>query len=169
MSNKNLKLSLKLLIPVTLLLLLVAFIGYYKINNKEEVNTNFDAMQIENKITNEDIEAGKEIIKKYFRALNDSNLEEMEKTLGKYKSGLYHKDNIGNFEAELINIEYPGKYTNDNIPPSSYKSNYGVDPYKTINFYVEFKDKNIGRIKGWDYILVKDNKNDPWTIHDWGY
>lgn len=78
---------------------------------------------------------------------------------------MYNKNNIKGWKnPQLISVEYPGKFTD--IPPSSFKSNYGKDPYKSMNFYVEFKD---GEEKhGWDYVLVKETKDSPWLIHDWG-
>lgn len=83
-----------------------------------------------------------------------------------YQQGFYSKVHIGNSKLEIDTIEYPGKYLNADIPPSSYKSNYGKDPYKSMCLYVTFKrgtDK-----KGWDYILIKETEHSPWVIHGYG-
>lgn len=118
-------------------------------------------------ISQKDIEEGKRVVETYFQALKIGNVEEINDTLGKYKNGMYTEDNIKKWTPELISVNYPGKFTNHDIPPSSYKSNYGEDPYKSMNFYVEFKEGT--EKQGWDYVLIKETADSPWQIHDWGY
>lgn len=117
------------------------------------------------KITSEDINEGKQVIRDYFNAIKNKDLENLNRTLSKSMQGVYNKDNIGT-NLEINTIQYPGKYLNDLIPPSSYKSNYGKDPYKSMCFHVTFTG-DIYR-NNWDYILIKETENSPWLIHDWG-
>jgi len=120
------------------------------------------------KITTEDINEGKQVIRDYFDALRSGNLKNLKKMLPKYRQGLYHKDNLGT-TLEIDTIEYPGKYLNAHIPPSSYKSNYGKDPYKSMCLHVTFIEGSTGTgKKDWDYILIKETEQSSWVIHDFG-
>lgn len=121
----------------------------------------------ENQISKNDVTEGTLAVKNYFAALKVNDIDGVNKTLGRYKSGMYNENNIKGWQPQLISVESPGKYHNDNTPPSSYKSNYGKDPYKFMNLYVEFKEGT--QKQGWDYLLIKETEDSPWLIHDWGY
>lgn len=144
-------------IPTLLLFvigLVVFLIVYIKIGNTS--------------ISQKDIEDGQIIVKNYFAAIKANNIDGVNRTLGKYKNGMYNENNIKDWkQPQLLSVEYPGKFTSYNIPPSSYKSNYGKDPYKSMDLYVEFKEGT--ELKGWNYILVKESADSPWLIHDWGH
>jgi hypothetical protein len=140
----------KIVIILTTLIILTFFVGC---NSKTRASSN-------------DIEAAKKVLQNHFEALNKESLDDINKTLGQYQSGRFNKDNLSKWKPEVVSISYPGKLTNDNIPPKSYKSNYGKVPYKSINFYVVYKEN--GEQQEMDYILVKEDKEGPWLIHDWG-
>lgn len=153
-----------------LLLVIILSINVSGCSNNQKLASDIPTTKVadasDTKIIEEDINDGKQVIKNYFSALKTGNLQEVDKTLGKYKQGLFNKENISKWTPELNTIEYPGKKSNANIPPSSYKSNYGKDPYKSMSFYVTFTEGS--EKKGWDYILVKESKESTWVIHDWG-
>ncbi|WP_407309924.1 DUF4829 domain-containing protein [Desulfosporosinus sp. SB140] len=117
-------------------------------------------------VTQDDINQAKKVVTNFFMALQSGNYDEANKALGRYMKGLYTADNISKWKPRILSIEYPGRFTNSHIPPESYKANYGRDPYKSMNLYVEFMDET-GK-QGWDYILIKETKDSPWEIHDWG-
>ncbi|WP_088187041.1 DUF4829 domain-containing protein [Desulfosporosinus sp. FKA] len=161
---------MKRILSITFLLILLfnvigcsQFQGNTESDNRLMPTTSVSAQ----KVTTEDISEGKQVIKDYVNALKSRDLGNLEKTLGKYKQGIYNKDNIGSFDLEIETIEYPGKYLNAHIPPSSYKSNYGKDPYKSMCLHVIFKEGT--NKKDWDYILIKETEDSPWVIHDWGF
>lgn len=158
----------RLLLIAFLIALSFSVIGCSKTQNStENANNSKNTPDIsEQKLTSEDIDSGKQVVKNYFDALNSENMEELKKTLGKYKIESFKKENIGNWKPKLDTVEYPGKYTNSNIPPSSYRSNYGKDPYKSMSLHVTFTEGT--EKKDWDYILVKETKQSSWVIHDWG-
>ncbi|MEA4901922.1 DUF4829 domain-containing protein [Desulfitobacterium sp.] len=134
--------------------------------NTENINGSSPTTPVPSqKITMEDINEGKQVIRDYYNALKSRNLENLNRTLSKYQQGVYHKDNLGT-TLEIDTIEYPGKYLNANIPPSSYKSNYGKDPYKSMCLHVTFTEG--ADKKDWDYILIKETEKSSWLIHDWG-
>ncbi|MCO1600863.1 DUF4829 domain-containing protein [Desulfosporosinus nitroreducens] len=155
----------RILLMAFLLILSFNVIGCSQFQNTENINS---LPVPDQKITTEDINEGKQVIRDYVNALKSRNLEDLNKTLGMYKNGLYNKDNIGNFNSnlEIDTIAYPGKYLKANIPPSSYKSNYGKDPYKSMCLHVTFTEGT--NKKDWDYILIKETEQSPWVIHDWG-
>lgn len=132
--------------------------------NTENVNESSPPVRSQ-KITTEDINEGKQVIRDYFYAIKNKDLENLNRTLSKFRQGVYNKDNIG-ANLEIDTIQYPGKYLNDLISPNSYKSNYGKDPYKSMCLHVTFTG-DIYR-NNWDYILIKETENSPWLIHDWG-
>ena len=134
---------------------------------EETLSKETNTVEIANEITEKDIEEGKQVINRYFTAFKDKDIDEINKTVGRYKKDLYNKDNIDEWTPILISINYPGKYTNANIPPKSYNANYGKDPYNAMNFNVTYKEGD--EETNWDYILVKETKDSCWEIHDWGY
>lgn len=159
----------RLILIVFLMMLSFSVIGCTKTQNCTE-NTDNSKNTLdgsEQKLSSEDIDSGKKVVKSYFEALNSENIDELNKTLGKFKTGLYKIDNIGIWKPKLDTIEYPGKYHKSNNPPSSYISNYGKDPYKSMSLHVTFFEGT--EKKDWDYILVKETKQSLWVIHDWGH
>ncbi len=154
----------KLILTVFLLILPFAVIACSSTPNNIQTNTPLD----EQNITAEDIEEGKQVIKEHIDALNNGDLEALNKTLGKHKQG-YYKGNMGVPPLVFESIKYPGQYTTANIPPSSYRSNYGQDPYKSMCLHVVFFEDWEGRgMDNWDYILIKETEESPWVIHDYG-
>ena len=57
------------------------------------------------KITAEDINEGKQVIRDHVNALKSGNLEDLNKTLGRYQQGFYKKVRIGNSTLEIDTIE----------------------------------------------------------------
>lgn len=155
----------RFILSILIATLILTLIGCRQANDKKR-SKEVTAVET-SKITTKDIEDAKQVINKYFTSLKNKDIVEINKTLGRYKKDLYTKDNIDKWMPELISINYPGKYTNDNIPPKSYISNYGTEPYKSMNLNVIYKVGN--EHKNWDYILIKETKESPWEIHDWGY
>ncbi|TWH60693.1 uncharacterized protein DUF4829 [Desulfitobacterium sp. LBE] len=158
----------KLILTVLLLILPFTMIACSPVQNNIQTNTPLD----EQNITAEDIEEGKQVIQDYAEALNSGDLETVNKLLGKHMRGLYHDGNIDSITMKIDSIEYPGRYTTALIPPSSYRSNYGHDPYKSMCLYVIFSEFETGdasiSMDNWDYILIKETEESPWVIHDWG-
>ncbi|HHY25489.1 MAG TPA: DUF4829 domain-containing protein [Desulfitobacterium dehalogenans] len=155
----------KFILTMFLLILPFTAIACSPVQNNLQTNTPLD----EQSITAEDIEESKQAIRDHIDALKDGDLETVNKTLGRYMQGLYNNSNIGNSTLEIESIEYPGQYTTANIPPSSYRSNYGQDPYKSMCLHVIFsKGWEGGGKDNWDYILIKETEESPWVIHDWG-
>ncbi|WP_019850901.1 hypothetical protein [Desulfitobacterium sp. PCE1] len=132
-------------------------------------NTQNNSSLVEQNITTKDIEESKQVIKDHIDALNNGDLKALNKTIGRYKQELYNNGNIGNYTLKIESIEYPGQYTTANIPPSSYRTNYGQDPYKSMCLHVIFSEGWEGRgMDNWDYIPIKETEESPWVIHDWG-
>mgnify|MGYP003276162581 CR=1 FL=1 len=158
---------MKKLILMIFIVIIISTLSGCNQTKKKTPSKETNTVETANEITEKDIEEGKQVINRYFTAIKDKDIDEINKTLGIYKKDLYNKVNIDDWAPILISINYPGKYTNDNIPPESYKANYGKDPYKSMNFNVTYKDGD--EEKNWDYILVKESKDSSWEIHDWGY
>lgn len=128
-------------------------------------------------VTSKDIDEAKLVIEKHFISRTRGDLEGFKETLGRYKDGFADQVNIKEefkrpkrYVAESIN--YPGKYHAINEVPSSYVNNYHKKPYQVIVLHVVFAkyaDKDTVDNSDCDYILIKDTKNSPWLIHDWGY
>lgn len=157
----------KFILPIILLILIVALVGCNQAKENSISNYEADNLRLKNEISQKDIEEGKKLVERYFKALQNKDIVGANETLGRYKSDLYDESNIGKWIPKLISINYPGKYTNENIPPKSYKANFGETPYKSMTLYVEYELE--GEKQGWDYILVKETEGSPWLIHDWGY
>lgn len=150
-----------------LLILSFNVIGCSQVQKNSENNNSLPIS--DQKITAEDINEGKQVIRDHVNALKSGNLEDLNKTLGRYQQGFYKKVRIGNSTLEIDTMEYPGKYLNAHIPPSSYKYNFGEDPYKSMCLHVTFTEGSTGTgEKDWDYILIKETEQSSWVIHDSG-
>lgn len=118
------------------------------------------------KLSNSDIYEAKKVLENHFEALENESFEEVNKSLGEYPKEKFDRNNQLNWKPAVVSISYPGRLTNDNMPPQSYVKKYGKDPYKVISFYVVYKidgDKQM-----MDYKLIKENEEGPWLIHEWG-
>lgn len=119
------------------------------------------------RITSEDVLLGKQIVEEHFNAIQNEDLAAADATLGRYKKGLYNESNIGKWKPELFAIEHV-TYDKVHIPPDSYRSNYGKNPYKSMSLLVTLRDQPDANKYQWYYILVQEERGDPWLIHDWG-
>ncbi|MDD4528151.1 MAG: DUF4829 domain-containing protein [Candidatus Margulisbacteria bacterium] len=118
-------------------------------------------------ITNDDISDGKRVITDLFAAVNNEDVKGANGTIGRYLAGRFNETNIKGWKPKLTSIEYI-KDDKFRLPPHSYKSNYGHDPFQSMSFRVTYFN-NIDQKKYKQYfILVKETKNAKWKIHDWG-
>lgn len=141
-----------------ILIVVIVFCGIFITYQKK--------IPISHTVSQDDIKKAEETIRLFFTSVNNNDVDSANSTLGRYRHGHFNKDNIGKWKPQIISIEYPGKILKHNLQPSSYKSNYGKDPYQSISFDVRFKDEDGEHSYG--FILVKEDKNSPWSIHDWG-
>ncbi len=158
----------RLLFLVLLSILPLHINGCSQIQNNTDNNNKPPLSMVtqSSEITSADISEGKQVIQEYFNALKNSRYDDLQKTLGRYKQGLYNKENIDKWKPDLDSIEYPGNYIDLNTPPSSYISIYKKAPYKFMTLHVIFTEEL--KKKDWDYILVKEEEKSSWVIHDWG-
>jgi hypothetical protein len=118
-------------------------------------------------ITNDDIAEGEQVVIDLFTAVNNEDVKGANDTIGRYMAGRYNENNIKKWKPELISVEYV-KDDKFHVPPHSYKSNFGHDPFKSMSLRVIYINKIDKETHKSYFTLVKDNKNAQWKIHDWG-
>ncbi|MDI6816949.1 MAG: DUF4829 domain-containing protein [Actinomycetota bacterium] len=128
-------------------------------------------------ITDKDIEEARSTIEKHFKTMTDGDIEGFKETLGRYKEGFANQENIKEEfrrpkRYEVKSISYPGKYQPKDKIPGSYTDMFQREPYKVLVLHAVFEiydRKKLLEKNDWDYILIRETKNDSWLIHDWGH
>ncbi|WP_139905721.1 amidase domain-containing protein [Clostridium thermarum] len=126
-------------------------------------------------ITEDEINEGKELVKRYFQSINKKDYDAYRSTLGSYRKMRDNNDIdefVNNrFQFQLKEIRYPGSFHDMAVPPHSYEKVFNKKPYVWMYLYVlvEKKDPTGNSVvEELDFILVREEKEGPWLVHDVG-
>lgn len=139
---------------------------------------NADEIQcINSNISEEDIEEGKKLVKRFYDSINEKDYLSYRSTLGSYRGMDTEIDKSkfmnNNIKFNIKEIGYPGKYHDMVEPPESYEKSFGKKPYGWMYVYavvnkIQDYEGDTDKEDTIDFILVKEYEDSPWVIHDVG-
>lgn len=116
-----------------------------------------------------------QVLKEHFKLLNEKKVNKLEQTVTKRHEGtLWGTENLE--YIKIISIEED----TTEATKSGYLD-YGAGAKKKptdlkifkVKYEVKYKDDQKGPQPSgeyeWNYFLIKENKDSPWLIDDWGY
>lgn len=132
--------------------------------------------------TEDEIEAAKKVVEKYFKATNENDLESYNQCVVDTKKVGENKDIYSGVTRELKTLEVNTDiYQRENI--SMYNTDSKVKyPIANVivmdvNFEVIYDNMDLaiyytmpeGLVEDYLIILVRESKDSPWLINSWGY
>jgi hypothetical protein len=143
--------------------------------NEEEITEDSLSTKYNLEITEDEISEGKALVKKYFSSINRKEYDSYRNTLGNYRKMRNNNDIdefIGNkIQFTVKEIRFPGRFHDMSEPPHSYEKVFNKKPYAWMYLYVLVEQKDsMGKLEEeeLDFILVKEEKEGVWLIHDVG-
>lgn len=126
-------------------------------------------------VSESEIASASAVVRAHVEAIVRGDGSAYRATLGRFKSGGWDAAQFARLSAgwrgvEVESLALSGLFTTES-PPETYEYNFGSPPFATIVLRARFKRPDAASNlvpEWWDFILIRETRDGPWVIHDWG-